>query len=233
MSDADTANAVERVYTYEALFISAAASEWKPARDSQGRILNDRYLINTSVSYSPTFQPQVDLFFNDEGAEIFRELTQRLTGEQIAIFVGGELVTAPTVNETIPDGRAVITGQYTPESAAKLANDIKTGIVPAPIYLSSERTVDAKIGEDSLSVVMIAGIVGLVVILVFLIVVYRVSGLFAGFALVIYTLLLLAVAKWFGVVLTLASIAGLILSIGLAIDANILIFERIKEELRR
>jgi protein-export membrane protein SecD len=142
------------------------------------------------------------------------------------------MLTDPVVQTVIPDGKAVITGNYTADSAKKLANDINTGIVPAPIYLTSERAIDAKIGADSLGIIVKAGFFGLLAIIVFLGIIYRVSGLLAGIALITYGTLLLAIVKAFGIVLTLASIAGIILSIGLAIDANILIFERTKEALR-
>ena len=142
------------------------------------------------------------------------------------------MLAAPTVQSVIPDGRAVITGDYTMASAQELANNITTGIVPAPIYLTSERSIDAKIGKNALHQILVAGLIGLVAIVVFLTVFYHVSGLLAGIALIIYSLLLIAVVKATGVVLTLASIAGVILSIGLAIDANILIFERMREALR-
>ena len=221
-----------KIYDYEAVFISQKPSEWMSAKTEAGKVLDEQYLTKASVSFSQGFSPQVDLLFNAEGGKIFAELTKRLMGKQIAIFVGWELLTAPTVQSVIPDGRAVITGNYTAESAKKLATDINTGIVPAPIYLTSERTIDAKIGADSLTVIIHAGLIGLLLIITFLIIIYRVSGLMAGIALVIYGLLLLAIVKSFGIVLTLASIAGMILSIGLAIDANILIFERTKEELR-
>lgn len=222
-----------KIYSYEGVFVSQKPSEWTAAKTEDGKTLDEQYLSKASVSFSQGFAPQVDLLFNADGGKIFAELTKRLMGKQIAIFVGGQLLTAPTVQSVIPDGRAVITGNYTAESAKKLATDINTGIVPAPIYLTSERTIDAKIGADSLKVIIHAGLIGLLLIIAFLILIYRVSGLMAGIALIIYGLLLLAIVKSFGIVLTLASIAGIILSIGLAIDANILIFERTKEELRR
>ncbi|MDD2487744.1 MAG: protein translocase subunit SecD [Candidatus Gracilibacteria bacterium] len=223
----------ETTFDYEVLFISQKPSEWTPAKTAAGDILDERYLTRASVSISQgNFQPQVELLFNDKGGKIFAELTKRLVGQQLAIFVGGELLTAPTIQTVIPDGKAVITGNYTPESAKKLANDINTGIVPAPIYLTSERAIDAKIGGDSLKIIINAGIIGFILILLFLVLIYRVSGLLAGIALFGYIMLVLAIVKLSGIVLTLASIAGLILSVGLAIDANILIFERSKEELR-
>ncbi|MDD2916629.1 MAG: hypothetical protein PHH70_02155, partial [Candidatus Gracilibacteria bacterium] len=207
-----------KIYDYEGVFVSQKPSEWTPAKTEAGKILDEQYLTKASVSFSQGFSPQVDLLFNADGGKIFAELTKRLMGNQIAIFVGGELLTAPTVQTVIPDGRAVITGNYTAESAKKLATDINTGIVPAPIYLTSERTIDAKIGADSLKVIIHAGLIGLLLIIIFLVIIYRISGLMAGVALIIYGLLLLTIVKTFGIVLTLASIAGIILSIGLAID---------------
>lgn len=150
----------------------------------------------------------------------------------MAIYVGGELLTAPTVQQAILNGQATINGQRSVTEAQQLVNDINTGIVPAPIYLTSERTIDAKIGNNALSQILVAGLIGLVLILLFLVFFYRLSGLIAGLALVIYTLFLVTIVKMTGVVLTLASVAGVILSIGMAIDANILIFERIREALK-
>jgi protein-export membrane protein SecD len=223
----------EKTLDYQAIFVSQKPSEWMTAKTEKGGILDERYLTKAGVSFTQVGSPQVELTFNDEGGKIFAELTKRMVGRQLAIFVGGQMLTAPTVNTVIPNGRAVITGNYTVDSATKLANDINTGIVPAPIYLTSERAIDAKIGGDSLNVIIIAGAIGFALILTFLIILYRVSGLLAGVALFAYTILTIAIIKMFGVVLTLSSIAGLILSIGLAIDANILIFERTKEELRK
>ncbi len=218
---------------YEYMFFAAEPSIWIPAEDSEGRVLNDKYFVNSSVQYSEAFQPMVELTFNSDGADIFWELTKRLVGEPMAIFVGGELLTAPNINEPILSGRAVITGNYTPESAAKLSDDINIWVVPAPIYLTSERTIDARLGQSSLEKIIYAGLIGFVSILLFLIFIYRVSGLIAALALFIYIAITLAILKQFWIVLTLASIAGLVLSIGIAIDANILIFERVKDELRK
>ncbi len=220
------------IYAYSFIFVDQRPSVWQAAKTVDGKVLNDKYLVNSSVGFTQVGQPQVELLFNDEGKKIFGELTKRLIGKQIAIFVGGQLLTAPTVQAVITDGKAVITGDYTIKWAQSLANDINTGIVPAPIYLTSERTIDAKIGSSSLRQILNAGAIGLFAIIVFLMIFYRVSGLLAGIALITYTLILIALVKMTGVVLTLASIAGVILSIGLAIDANILIFERMREALR-
>ncbi len=164
-----------KTYEYEGVFVDERPSIWTLAKTLDGRALDERYLIRASVSFNQGFQPQVELLFNDEGAKIFGELTKRLVGQQLAIFVGGQLLTDPVVQTTISDGKAVITGNYTPESAKQLANDINTGIVPAPIYLTSERAIDAKIGADSLAVIVNAGLIGLVAIVAFLVWAYRVS----------------------------------------------------------
>lgn len=219
-------------YAYSFIYVDQRPSLWQAAKTADGKILNDKYLVNSSVGFTQVGQPQVELLFNEEGKKIFGELTKRLIGKQIAIFVGGQLLTAPTVQAVITDGKAVITGDYTIKAAQTLANDINTGIVPAPIYLTSERTIDAKIGSESLRSILVAGAIGLFAIIIFLTIFYRVSGLLDGIALITYTLILIALVKMTGVVLTLASIAGVILSIGLAIDANILIFERMREALK-
>ncbi len=224
--------AKEKEYSYAFIFVDERPSLWAPAKTADGKILNDKYLNRAGVSLTQAGRPQVDLIFNDEGKKIFAELTKRLIGKQIAIYVGGQMLTAPTVQSVIPDGRAVITGDYTMQWAQELANNITTGIVPAPIYRTSERTIDAKIGANALHQILVAGLIGLIAIVLFLTMFYRVSGLLAGMALIVYSLILIALVKFFGIVLTLASIAWVILSIGLAIDANILIFERMKEALR-
>lgn len=228
----DIENFSWEILDFNYAFVSSKPSDWKAAVDSKWRVLNDRYFVNSSVQYNQAYQPMVELTFNDEWAQIFWELTQRLSGQQIAIFVGWEMLTAPVVNEAILSGKAVITGNYTPKEAAKLSNDINTWVVPAPIYLTSERTIDSKLWVNSLNQLVVAGIYGFLAIFIFLIIIYRASGLLAWVALFIYVSLVLAIVKSFWIVLTLAGIAGLILSIGIAIDANILIFARIRDELK-
>lgn len=219
------------VYGY--VFIWGEPSSWIPAEDSQGRVLSDKYFVNSSVQYNEAFQAMVELTFNSDGADIFGDLTKRMVGQPMAIFVWGELLTAPNINEPILSGRAVISGNYTPESAKILSDDINIWVVPAPIYLTSERTIDARLGQNSLEKIVLAWMIGFVSILLFLIYIYRFSGLIAAVALFIYIAITLAILKQFAIVLTLASIAWLVLSIGIAIDANILIFERVKDELRK
>lgn len=222
----------ETTYDYQYIFVNQKPSEWTAAKTKAGDVLDERYLTKAASIISQVGSPQVELIFNDAGWKIFKELTARLISKRLAIFVWWELLTAPTVENEIPNGKAVITWDYTIDSAKKLANDINTWIVPAPIYLTSERTIDAKIWWDSLDVIIRAWIMGFLLILTFLILVYRLSWLFAWIALLLYIMITMSVVKIFWVVLNLASIAWLILSVWLAIDANILIFERSKEEIR-
>lgn len=197
----------KKEYVYSVIYIDERPSTWTIAKTSDGKSLNDKYLTRAGVSFTQAGYPQVDLMFNDEGKGIFGELTKRLIGKQIAIFVGGEMLTAPTVQSVISDGRAVITGDYTIDSAQDLANGINTGIVPAPIYLTSERTIDAKIGRDALREILYAGIIGLGAIILLLVYFYHVGGLLAGIALIVYSMILIALVKFTNVTLTLASIA--------------------------
>lgn len=221
------------VLDFDYAFVWAKPSEWIPASDSKWRILNDKYFLNSAVSFNQAFQPMIELNFNNEWAEIFAELTKRLRWKQIAIFVWWEMLTSPNVNEPILNWKAVITWSYSSDEAKKLSQDINTWVVPAPIYLTSERTIDSRLWFDSLHQLVFAWIYGFLVIFLFLIFTYRISWFFAGVSLFIYVFLTLSVVKWLWIVLTLASIAGLILSVWMAIDANILIFERIKDELNK
>lgn len=214
------------------IYISAIPSEWMPATDSKWKILDDKYFIKSSVQFNEAYKPMIELTFNKDWADIFSELTKRLIWQQMAIFVGWEMLTSPRINEQIPWWKAVITWDYTVEEAKKLSQSINTWVVPAPIYLTSEKTIDSKIWTSALDKLIISWVIWFALIFLFLVFIYRISGLFAGIALFIYTILILTVVKMFWVVLTMASIAWLILSVWMAIDANILIFERVKEELR-
>ncbi len=212
-------------------FVSWQPSEWMPAKDSKWRILNEKNFISSAVQYNQAFQPMIELTFNNEWAEVFWELTKRLKWSPIAIFVWWDLLTSPTVNDTILTWKAVITWSYTPKEAVKLSNDINTWVVPAPIYLTSERTIDSKLWANSLIQLINAWIWWFIAIIIFLVLIYRVWGLLAWISLFIYITLMLAIIKLFSIVLTLAWIAWFILSVWMAIDANVLIFERLKEAL--
>jgi preprotein translocase subunit SecD len=182
---------------------------------------------------------EVVLEFNTEGATLFADLTRNIagTGRSIGIFLDNELISAPTVNvqyaETgITGGSAVISGSFTAESARDLEIQLRGGSLPVPVEVVENRTVGATLGRDSIQRSLYAGVVGLALVLIFMVVYYRLPGLMADFALVVYALLTWAAYTLLGVTMTLPGIAGFILSIGMAVDANVLIFERTREELR-
>lgn len=194
--------------------------------------LTGRYLSGAKVVTDQFSQPQVSLDFNDEGGTLFEQITERNVGKQLAIFVDNELISSPVVREKISGGSAVISGLTVPE-ARSLANLLNAGALQAPVNLVSQYTVGATLGGEFLKKAIIAGALGTAMIILFMLVYYRGFGIFASCALLIYIILTLGVFKLFGVTMTLAGIAGFILSIGMAVDANILIFERTKEEITK
>jgi preprotein translocase subunit SecD len=196
--------------------------------------LDGRYITGASVIFDQiTAQPQISLEFNSEGSDIFEELTEANIGRPIAVFLDGNLITAPVVQDKISGGRAQITGNFTIDEAKELVARFNAGALPAPIKLVSQQTVGATLGADSLRKTLLAGAIGTALIILFMIAYYRLFGIFASFALIIYIVLTLAIFKGLSITLSLSGIAGIILSIGMAVDANILIFSRTKEELKR
>jgi len=178
-------------------------------------------------------QPLVNIEFSSEGAQIFEELTAKNIGKPLAIFLDNELIEMPTVKEKISGGKAQITGKFNLSEAKKLVERFNAGALPAPISLIHQQTINASFGKDSLEKAVLAGLIGTLAVMVFMILYYRVLGIFAVAALAMYIALTLGVFKIFPITLTLAGIAGLILTIGMAVDANILVFERTKEELKK
>jgi preprotein translocase subunit SecD len=181
----------------------------------------------------------VDLAFNNEGGEKFAELTKNVagTGRSLGIFLDNRLLSAPSVaaqyaQTGITGGRATITGRFQAQEASDLAIQLRGGALPVPVEIIENRTVGATLGQDSIRRSIYAGLAGLFLVLIFMVVYYRLPGLIANFALVLYGLFTLAIFDLLGVVLTLPGIAGFILSIGMAVDANVLIFERTREELQ-
>jgi preprotein translocase subunit SecD len=181
-----------------------------------------------------TLQPIVEFEFNDRGAQIFGDLTTRLAGSstQIAVLLDKETITAPVVKSPITGGRGYIEGNFTLESARNLVIQLNAGALPVPVSIQKQQDVDATLGADSIRKSIVAGEIGLGIVMLFMLVHYRLPGLLADAALLIYALVTMAVFKLIPVTLTLAGIAAFILSIGMAVDANILIFERMREELR-
>lgn len=177
-------------------------------------------------------EPQISLQFDDEGTKLFSELTKANLGKSIAILLDGEIISAPTVQSEITNGQAVITGKFTLQEAKDLVQKLNTGALPVPLTLVSQQSVEASLGQDSLNKSIVAGAIGLAAVVVFMLFFYRFLGLVASLALLIYTALMITIFKFSGITLTLSGIAGFVLSIGMAVDANILIFERTKEEIR-
>lgn len=264
-------------YQINKIIYITKADEWKETA------LSGEHFKRADVAFNQAYQPYVAIQFNDEGAKLFEELTKNNIGKSIAIFVGGNLISAPTVQDAISGGSAQITGNFTISEAQNLARDLNTGAIPAPISLAGQYTISATLGNEALVQSLKAGLIGVAALALFMLLYYRLPGLIANVALAIYSLIILffiksalptalAILISLGIfiyvvhlilksrdsggekfmsfliacfvlffltfvfsskiTLTLAGIAGVILSIGMAVDANILIFERIKEELR-
>jgi preprotein translocase subunit SecD len=195
--------------------------------------LTGKELKRAEVAFDQrTGEPQVSLEFKTEGAKLFGELTTKYIGKSIAIYLDNDLVSAPTVNTPILDGNAVITGGFTVQQAQQLATQLNAGALPVPVQVIEQRTIGATLGNQSVEKSILAGAIGLAMVAFFMIALYRVNGLVAVAALILYTLLSVVLFRFIPVTLTLAGIAGFILSIGMALDANILIFERMREEIR-
>ncbi len=277
VKDPYTEKKIEPQVKFEQVFFNSKQNDWIDTG------LTGLQFVHADVEFNQTYQPYVSIQFNDQGAKLFEEITARNVDKQVAIFVGGNVISAPRVNEKISGGKAQISGNFTVEEASNLARDLNTGAIPAPIILAGQYTIGATLGQDALTKSLWAGIIGFVLVALFMILYYRLPGLLAVLALTMYSILMLFLIKialplfWalaisiavFGfliskilnsrdsgpekaismvlgcfilfflsfllsntIVMTLAGIAGVILSIGMAVDANILIFERVKEELR-
>ncbi len=178
-------------------------------------------------------QPTVALTFNSEGRDLFAKITSEHKGEVLAIFLDGVAISQPVIRDAITDGKAVISGGFTNDQAKELVRNLNYGALPVPISLVSTETIGASLGENAKTAGVKAGLIGFGLLALFLILWYRLPGIIASISLAIYVVLSLAVFKLIPVTLTAAGIAGFILSIGMAVDANVLIFERMKEELKR
>jgi protein-export membrane protein SecD len=199
---------------------------WIPSGLTGEHVKQAQFSVNNT-----TQEPLVLLSFSDEGKEMFAQLTTDHIGEPIAIFLDNNLLSSPVVQEAIKDGRAQISGNFTLQGAKDLVDDLNLGALPIPIELISQTTVGASLGETSVQKSLLAGIIGLIAAALFMLLFYRLPGLIAVFTLFIYAIITLALFEMIPVTMTLAGVAGFILSIGMAVDANILIFERTKEEL--
>jgi len=195
--------------------------------------LSGRQLKRANLAFDPnTNLPRVSLEFNDEGAGLLSEISKKNLGRPLAIFLDGLPISTPIVQDEITDGKAIISGQFTINEARELAGRLSAGALPVPINLVSQQTVGPSLGQESLEQSLKAGLYGLITLVLFMVIFYRFYGLIAVFALLFYTVSVLTIFKLLPVTLTLAGIAGFILSFGMAVDGNILIFSRIREEIR-
>jgi preprotein translocase subunit SecD len=185
-----------------------------------------------AVTEPMTGQYQVAFELTPEGTEIFADYTSRKSGTILAIILDKEIISMPMINEPIPDGQGVITGDFDYESANALAVQLRYGSLPVPLTIVEVRTVGPTLGQDSLQKSMIAGAIGFSIVILFMALYYRLPGVLADISIIVYAILAFAIFRFIPVTLTLPGIAGFLLSTGSALDANILIFERIKEELR-
>jgi protein-export SecD/SecF family membrane protein len=202
-------------------------------RDPQGNVvLEGDQLKDARAGTSQSGGFVVNISLTSEGAKKFADLTSKYLGQRIGVYLDDKILTNPTVQTTIVDGQAEITGYLTLEAAANDAVLMRSGSLPVSMSIAEKRQVGASLGVDSLKKSINAGIYGLIFIFLFMLVFYRLPGVVADFSIIAYGLIVLWVLKLFGAVLTLPGIAGFILSIGMAVDFNIIIYERIKEELR-
>ncbi len=196
-----------------------------------GADLEDAKGVRNPNPSSPREENVISLHFNDAGTKAFADATSKFFKQQIAIYLDGELLMAPEVDSVITNGQAQISGGYTLEEAIAEAAVLKGGALPVDVEVMSKRTVGPSLGADSLQKSLYAGMVGMALLLVFIIAYYRLPGVVAALSLVAYTIVMLFLMCWLHITLTLPGIAGVLLSIGMAVDANIIIYERLREEL--
>lgn len=222
------------------ILIAKKVNQQSIQKDYVATGLTGKNLKNALVDFQDQglSEPVVALEFDAEGAKLFAEITKRNIGKTLAIYLDGELQYAPTVQAEISDGKAIISGRYTIEEAKEVVRKLNEGSLPIPISLINQESVDATLGGVSLQTSLKAGIIGLGLVILFMVIYYRFLGIIASVALLIYAGLMISIFKLSGltpwqITLTLPGIAGFILSIGMAVDANILIFERTKEEIKK
>ncbi|OWZ83611.1 protein translocase subunit SecD [Natranaerobius trueperi] len=189
------------------------------------------HLEDAGVGYGPQGQPYVSIDFTSEGARLFQQATEQNVGEPIVIVLDGEVVSAPNVRNVIRKGEAMIDGMASVEEANDVALMLRSGALPVSLIELETRTIGPSLGEDLREQSLTAGIIGFSLVLVFMIIMYRLPGLMSNIALIVYITLVFGFLVHLGATFTLPGIAGLILSVGMAVDANIIIFERIKEEI--
>jgi protein-export membrane protein SecD len=199
--------------------------------------LTGRYLTRAELQFDNSTgslnDPRVGITFNDEGKALFAKITRENVGKQLAIYLDGDPISAPVIREEITSGNAEISGSFTLKEAKELVGRLNSGALPVPIELLSAQSIGATLGGEAYAAVVKAGVLGFLLVVLFMILWYRLPGLIAGISLSIYAAIMIAIFKLLPVTMTAAGIAGFILTIGMAVDANILIFERMKEETRK
>ncbi len=195
-------------------------------------LLTGDLISDASVRVSDAGEPYVSVGFDSVGARVFGEVTERNVGKSLAIVLDGNVHSAPVIRERIPSGQAQISGGFTFEEASDLAIVLRTGALQAPVQVLEERTVGPSLGADSIRKGVVSTLAGALAVFLFMVIYYRLAGVIADVALVLNLVILLAAMVWFQATLTLPGIAGIVLTIGMAVDTNILIFERIREEFR-
>ena len=196
-------------------------------------LMTGEYVTDARVAIDNQFnEPYVSLNLDAKGARLFERITEANVNKRLAIVLDGNVYSAPSIREKIGGGRAQITGSFTMDEARDLAIALRAGALPAPVVALEERTVGPSLGQDSINQGFISVVVGLVLVLLFMIMYYRLSGVIADVALCLNVVLIMAALAAFKATLTLPGIAGIILTIGMSVDANVLIFERIREEIR-
>ena len=202
-----------------------------PVRDEV--MVSGEDLVNATYTTDQDNQPAVGINFNTKGGKQFADATRANVGKPFAIVLDGEVISAPRINQPILGGSAIITGSFTVQEANNLALLLRAGALPAPLNIEEERTVGPDLGADSVEAGKVAAIIGLSAVMVFIILTYGFFGIVANVALIVNIFMIFGILSMFGATLTLPGIAGIVLTIGMAVDANVLIFERIREELRR
>lgn len=211
----------------------ADQSETSPLPGFKRTDLSGKHLKTASVEFDQqTNEPQIKLLFNGDGAKLFGEITARNISQPVAIVLDGQPITVPVVQTEISSGEAQITGDFSLQQAKTLAIQLNAGALPVPVELVEQRTVGATLGIESVTSSVLAGLIGLVLVMLFMVISYGWLGVIASVALTLYTGFTTALVESIPITISLAGIAGIILSIGMAVDANILIFERMKEERR-
>lgn len=195
-------------------------------------ILNGKDVKNATVTFDQSNQPQISLEMNESGKDKFAAATDKFFNQNIAIYMDEDRLANPVVQARITDGNAVITNLESIDSAKRIASLIKSGALPVTLKAANVRTIGPSLGSDALQRSILAGALGILIVLLFMLLYYKLPGLIADMALLVYILITLAIFMAFNVTLTLPGISGFLLTIGMAVDANVLIFERIKEELK-